>query len=957
MSRAHRVLALALAALLLAACQSGGGLKNPLTRDNAPATVGRISEHHDLTSIWGLGKLVVETPSTLSVQDSAPVQPDADVAIARYEQLIALSASPRLRAEALQRAADLRLQRADAGEGAPDDLPKAIAHYETLLAQHPAHPRNDRALYQLARAYQLAGEEPRATALLRRLGDEYPDSARRAEARFRAAELLYQVRDYAAAAREYRAVIEHGGDGSYLEPAQYKYAWALYQQHEYAQALPVLLAILDRELPRGEPQAPAPALAGVAAEKAEMVAETLRLTGLSFSALGGGIAVGAQLDTADAPKRLTTLLYAALGEQLLSRQRYSDAADAYAALIARDPQHPRAADFQSRVIAAYRDGGFGDELIAATEQYAERYAADAPYWQGRSPDTETLATLRAHLDTLARHHHASAQQAADASAYRRAAHWYRRTLELYPQDAQRGPTRLLYAEALLDGGQVADAAAQFEEAAYGEAAAGFARAADAGHAAVLAYRRLTESAPAAARAAALQRQVDAGLKFADAFADHPQRSAVLAASAADLLELGAHERAITVAQQALDADATPAQQRIALSVIADARYAQADYAQAEAAYTALLVALPQDAPIDQRTPAIERLAAAVYKQGEAARAAGELRAAASLFLRVGERAPTATIRATADYDAAAALIAAEQWAQAAATLEGFRERFPAHALIADADRKLALAYDRQNLLAAAAAAYSRIAERTSEPDSDRREAAWRAAQRYDEAGAFPSSERAYERYVALFAQPVERALEARQRLADLALEQRRDRSRAMHWWAEIVAVERAAGSARSQRTRLLGAQAQLALGRAAAGDAAALPLELPLERSLAQRVKATETAIAALDAAADYGFAEITTAATYELGALYRELGRALLASRRPRQLAELELQQYELLLEEQAYPFEERAIQAHEANLSRIGQGVWNEWVQRSAQTLTDMAPARYGKHERRDTRYDSPT
>jgi hypothetical protein len=30
---------------------------------------------------------------------------------------------------------------------------------------------------------------------------------------------------------------------------------------------------------------------------------------------------------------------------------------------------------------------------------------------------------------------------------------------------------------------------------------------------------------------------------------------------------------------------------------------------------------------------------------------------------------------------------------------------------------------------------------------------------------------------------------------------------------------------------------------------------------------------------------------------------------------------------------------------------------VRRSAQTLSEMAPARYGKHERRDTSYDSPT
>ncbi|MBI2384253.1 MAG: hypothetical protein HYV18_09315, partial [Gammaproteobacteria bacterium] len=150
--------------------------------------------------------------------------------------------------------------------------------------------------------------------------------------------------------------------------------------------------------------------------------------------------------------------------------------------------------------------------------------------------------------------------------------------------------------------------------------------------------------------------------------------------------------------------------------------------------------------------------------------------------------------------------------------------------------------------------------------------------------------------------------------------------------------------------------AQLRLGRIEAAAAASLALALPLERSLPRRVAATQSALAALTAAVDYGFAETTTAATWEIAALYQGLGRALLDAPRPRLGSDLEREQYTLLLEEQAFPFEESAIKAHEANLGRLEQGVWNEWVQRSATALTELAPARYGKHERRETNYDSP-
>ena len=64
---------------------------------------------------------------------------------------------------------------------------------------------------------------------------------------------------------------------------------------------------------------------------------------------------------------------------------------------------------------------------------------------------------------------------------------------------------------------------------------------------------------------------------------------------------------------------------------------------------------------------------------------------------------------------------------------------------------------------------------------------------------------------------------------------------------------------------------------------------------------------------------------------------------------------EYELLLEEQADPFEVKAIQAHEANLGRMRQGVWNDWIRRSASALMELAPGRYGKNDQRDALYDS--
>ena len=70
--------------------------------------------------------------------------------------------------------------------------------------------------------------------------------------------------------------------------------------------------------------------------------------------------------------------------------------------------------------------------------------------------------------------------------------------------------------------------------------------------------------------------------------------------------------------------------------------------------------------------------------------------------------------------------------------------------------------------------------------------------------------------------------------------------------------------------------------------------------------------------------------------------------SDRPNDLAADALEQYEILLEEQAFPFEEKAIDLYVANTSRAADGVYDEWVKKSFDRLAGLMPARYAKEER---------
>ena len=78
---------------------------------------------------------------------------------------------------------------------------------------------------------------------------------------------------------------------------------------------------------------------------------------------------------------------------------------------------------------------------------------------------------------------------------------------------------------------------------------------------------------------------------------------------------------------------------------------------------------------------------------------------------------------------------------------------------------------------------------------------------------------------------------------------------------------------------------------------------------------------------------------------LYRQLAADLMKSERPSNLDAEELEQYDLLLEEQAFPFEEKAAEVHEVNARRTTEGIYDEWVRKSYAVLAQLQPARFGK------------
>ncbi len=720
---------------------------------------------------------------------------------------------------------------------------EAIALYEKLLTDYPDYEHRDLVLYQMARAYDELGRTEEAMATMERLIAANPDSEHYDEVQFRRGEYFFTRRRYRDAESAYSAIIDMGSDSSYYELALYKLGWTLYKQEFYEEALHRYMALLDYKVSNGydfdETHEE---------EDERRVADTYRVISLSFSNLGGPEAVRDYFSTFG-NRSYEDRVYSNLGDYYLTKLRYDDAANTYRAFIALYPFHREAPRFSMRIIDTFTKGGFPKLVLESKREFASKYGLQSEYWQHFKPEEspEVLAFLKTNLKDLATHYHAQYQGAEDEQEkladYNEAIRWYNDYLTSFPADPDSPPINYRLADLLLENKDFGEAARQYERTAYDYAP--HEQSAAAGYAAVYAYREQLKVAGEDQRDAVKRDTIASSLKFVDAFPDHEEAGPVLGAAADDLYEMKEYAPAIEAAQRLIDnyPQADAALRRSAWIVVAHGSFETADYSRAEEAYTQVLAATPEGD--ESRKGFEDNLAAAIYKQGEAANVAQDYRAAADNFLRIRTAAPDSTIRATAEYDAGAALIRLESWSEAARVLEAFREAYPEHELEPEATRQIAYAYRENGQLPRAAAEYDRFAAESEDPNMIS-EALLVAGDLYEQSDDPENALDVYVRYVREFPHPVEAALEARFKIAQIHKASNED-------WLyreelnEIVRVDAEAGAERTARTRTLAARSALVLAEQLYDDAVAVKLQQPFEVSLQEKKQRMDEAIDAMD--------------------------------------------------------------------------------------------------------------
>jgi tetratricopeptide (TPR) repeat protein len=820
---------------------------------------------------------------------------------------------------------------------------EAIEIYKRLLAEYPSYERNDQVRYQMARAYDELGRTEEAMEVMEQLVADLPNSRYFDEVQFRRGEYFFTRRRFRDAEDAYGSIIARNERTEYYELALYKLGWTLYKQEFYEEALHRYLALLDYKLSTGydfDQQHEE--------EEERRVADTFHVISLSFSNLGGPDVLQ-EYFAANGSRSYEDRIYRNLAEFYFEKLRYQDATAVYDSFVKLHPLHRVSPHFSMRVIEIYAQGDFPKLVVESKRRFATSYGLQAEYWRhfdvNESP--EVLSYLKTNLKDLANHYHSLYQDASleeeKPANYREALAWYREFLVSFPQDAESPSINYQVADLLLENQDYGEAAREYERTAYDYPL--HERASAAGYAAVYAHREHLKMADEALRTDVKRATVASSLKFADTFPEHEQAPVVLGAAAQDLYEMQEFEVAAASGQKLIDRYPTVdvGLRASAWTVVAHSSFELAKYPEAELGYTRLLELTPPED--ESRQAFVDNLAAAIYKQGEAAAALADHGGAAAHFLRIKEVAPTSAVRPAAEYDAAAALMRLQDWNAAAKVLDDFRSGFPEHELQSEATKQLAFVYRESGQLALSAGEYERVATESDDPEL-RREALLEAGELYEQGADIDGALTAYVRYVTEFPRPVEVAVETRFKIAGM-YETKGDRALYYQELREIVAADAGAGAERTNRTKFLAAQSGLVLSEQLYAAFAALKLSQPFEQSLATKRASMDQTLQAFDALVEYEVAEVTSAATFYMAEIYYGFSRSLLDSERPTGLDAAAAADYELVIEEEAFPFEEQAIDVHEANRELIAAGVYNEWIAKSLAKLALLMPGRYGKAE----------
>jgi tetratricopeptide (TPR) repeat protein len=813
-------------------------------------------------------------------------------------------------------------------------LNRTIELLATSLKDYPDAKNNDRLLYQIAKAYDQNNEHQQSIDALTTLVEKYPQSPFYVEVQFRIAEDAFALQDYSAAEYAYTEVIVAPENSIFYEKSVFKRGWARFKQQYYTDAVDDFLqAVIDHEFDEFEK---------LTKLEHEQFDEYFRAIGLSFSYLGGSDPLFEYFkDRSDFIYTYHT--YSMVSDIYLKQERFSDAVDTHQQFIEKFPQSDNIPYSRLKIIEIWKNSGFAQKVYPAIEGFYVEYNPSSQYWKNQNENSRVNRAIRRALKEyvvlMTNYYHSRFQKSAKEADYKSATRWYQRYLQHYSAYAQNDGIYFLYGELLAQKNNLAQAFEYYELAAYDNDLIVHK---DAAYASIITSNELLQDE--ANYEKYLGTHISYALKYAQQYSTD-QRSQKLILHATELsFRSGRFKTTIELADLKLANDPSDV---YLTSLKAASYYSLDDFSESETIYQAIL--LSDRITRQQRVDFGDKIALAIYKQGESAQQNNQILQAIRHYSRISKIAPKSEISATGLYDAIALSIQHKQWDGAISDIKRFQTLYPKSNYQVDISKKLSAAYLASDQGIKAAQELEKIST-LGDDIATQAAALWKAATLYEEKGKTDEAIRSYGQYVKRNKKPFPQYLEAMNKLAELYSDKGLIKSRDKWYESIIEADNKALNNVKTDRTKYITSTSYLNLARNEKSRFDTLELSLPLKASLRKKKGSMQNSVKMYGNASVNQIYDIVTESTFSIAQIYKDFSESLLKSDRPKKLTDEQLDQYEILLEDQAFPFEDKAIEFFEINLSRTSEGLYNDWIDKSFKALISLYPARYNRKPKQD-------
>lgn len=817
-------------------------------------------------------------------------------------------------------------------------LDRTIELLGTALRDYPNDKNNDKKLYQLAKAYDQKGDFKNSYIALETLANNHPKSLYYIESQFRLAENAFTERNYALSEDKYTEVIGSKKQSVFYEKSLYKRGWARFKQEFYFEAIDDFLQVITinkfddfQKLDN---------------TKKDLFNEYFRAISLSFSYMGGAESLDRYFKN-NADFKHLYYIYSHLSNIYLREERRNDAVIALEYFSKKNPTSDHVPEALLKVIDIWKSGGFPSRMNNALEIFYTTYQPDSQYWKKRKHIDQQIFnqvknTLREHILTITASYHKKYLEEGKQNNYVNAKRWYENYLKHYSSYSRKDNIHYLYASLLNENKNYTDALKHYEIAAYDSNT-------------IIDKNSAYESILLASNLVSLHKEntttwINKLVHFSTLYAQqYPNdlRTANIITHAAELAyENNLFQKTIMLAE--LTTNNTNHLMAVKINTIKAHSYFKLDkYEDAENTYHTIL--RDYDLVKKNNTAIIDGLALAIFYQGKSAHEKNETHIALQHYSRISQVASTSKIAATGMYDAISLAMQNSFWNESIIYIKEFQRLYPSHKNAYDVSKKLTTAYLNSKQDIAAARELEKLAN-NKQDEEYRRAALWKAGELYESNQDYSSAIRSFEKYTKNFNRPFPQHMEAMFKLVTL-YELNNDPVKINIWQNAIIQTDKkTSNSLGSDRTRFIASSAALYLARNSHIDFINAKLVLPLKKSLQKKKVAMQRAVNLYGRASSYNVAETATAATHFIADIYNEFSIALLESERPKNLGRDELEQYQILLEDQAFPFEEKAIEFYEINLTYVKNGIYDEWIQKSHAQLRKLFPARYHREAKLD-------